>query len=618
MRSSLVASSLIVAAACGGGDVTAPQPFPDVAGVYNVTGGFDNVPSSQASFAGTLTLTQATRQASTLGGTFAITATINGQVLSGTLSLQQASVSPAGVVTFVLNEGGNETWTFTGTLAGKVISGRHTLTDGTTTLSGSWTTGSATPPTTGTIEINTSTTGSSPDPDGYLVSVDGNQVGTLGASDGGIVPGLAPGNHVVGLSGVATNCQVQGENPRTVTVTVGNTVATTFAIDCPTPAPPTGTLRITTATTGTDQDPDGYAYVVDGGASQPIGDNAVATVASVAAGTHGVALNGVASNCTVQGDNFRTVTVTAGATVPVTFTILCEVPPSLTGTLRITTTTTGTSLDPDGYDYRFDSGTSQPIGINDASTLTNVTPGTHSVRLSGLALNCAVQGANPASATISAGNTAQLAFSVTCTVLIGPPNAIAAVSGDGQSGPVGSTLGEPLVVRVTDAFGTGVGGVTVTWSAEGGGSVSQASTQTGDDGKTSITRTLGLVAGQQTTRATVLGLAGSPVTFVHVATSIPPLQVVVFSGDGQAGSAGSALPSPLVVQVVDASGNPVPGRAVVWVIGMGGGSVTPQNSTTDVEGKASTSWTLGPAPGANTVNAVVSGVGFAGFTATGN
>jgi hypothetical protein len=75
------------------------------------------------------------------------------------------------------------------------------------------------------------------------------------------------------------------------------------------------------------------------------------------------------------------------------------------------------------------------------------------------------------------------------------------------------------------------------------------------------------------------------------------------------------LPTPLVVQVLDAQNNPVPNRAVTWVIGAGGGSANPQNSTTDADGKATTQWTVG-AQGNNTLNAVVSGVGTATFSAT--
>jgi hypothetical protein len=201
------------------------------------------------------------------------------------------------------------------------------------------------------------------------------------------------------------------------------------------------------------------------------------------------------------------------------------------------------------------------------------------------------------------------------TALPDNANGIAPVSGNEQSAPVGTDLPLPLVVQVTDQFFNPIAGVPVTWSVTGGGSVSQTSTVTGPDGKTQVTRTLGNTTGTQTTLATSEGLAGSPVTFTHSATAGSANRVVKFAGDGQSAVAGSELPNPLVVQVLDAQDNPVPNRAVTWVVGAGGGHPNPQNSTTDGEGKASTRWTLG-AQGNNTLNAVVSGVGTATFTAT--
>jgi PKD repeat protein len=189
------------------------------------------------------------------------------------------------------------------------------------------------------------------------------------------------------------------------------------------------------------------------------------------------------------------------------------------------------------------------------------------------------------------------------------------VAGDLQSAPVGTALPASLVVRVTDAFGNPVSGVPVNWTADGGGSVSAASTLTDVNGQTSVQRTLGPTAGPQTTSATA-DLAGSPIIFNHTATAGNAARVLVFAGDGQEAAPGARLPEPLVVQVLDAQSNPIVGRAVTWVIGIGDGSVDPATSNTDGEGKASTQWTLGPEPGRNTVNAVVSGVGVGAFNAT--
>lgn len=204
--------------------------------------------------------------------------------------------------------------------------------------------------------------------------------------------------------------------------------------------------------------------------------------------------------------------------------------------------------------------------------------------------------------------------SFTVTAVSDDAAGIAHVSGDGQSGPVNSTLPAPLVVQVTDRFGNPIPDVTISWTFTGGGSVSEASTVTGANGQASVTRTLGGAAGQQTTLATVDGLVGSPVTFTHTATAGSATGVVKVSGDGQSALVGTELTDPLVVQVLDALGNPIPNRPLTWVTG--DGSVNPQNTTTDPQGFASTRWTLGLTPGAKTANAVVSGLQAATFNAT--
>jgi hypothetical protein len=200
------------------------------------------------------------------------------------------------------------------------------------------------------------------------------------------------------------------------------------------------------------------------------------------------------------------------------------------------------------------------------------------------------------------------------TALSEDANGIRLVSGDGQMAPVGAALPNPLVVEVTDAFGNPIEGVPVAWSPDGGGSVSATTTNTGADGLTSVSRTLGATAGTQRTFATVDGLAGSPVTFVHTATAGSASGVSIVSGNNQRGPVSTELPLPLVVEVRDAQNNAVPNVPVTWVIGTGGGSVTPTTSNTDPSGRATAAWTLGPDPVTNTVSAVAAG-GVAQFTA---
>lgn len=183
--------------------------------------------------------------------------------------------------------------------------------------------GDITEPAVGTLEVTSTTTGPEPDQDGYNVSVDGIDRGALPATGGLTINGLTPDNHLVGLTGIAGNCQIKGENPRAVTVTAGAGATVAFVITCTAPPDNAGSLRITTATTGADQDADGYLFAIDGGPTQSIGANTAITLNGVPAGAQTVSVSGVATNCTVGGGNTRQVTVTAGQTATAEFIITC-------------------------------------------------------------------------------------------------------------------------------------------------------------------------------------------------------------------------------------------------------------------------------------------------------
>ncbi len=87
-------------------------------------------------------------------------------------------------------------------------------------------------------------------------------------------------------------------------------------------------------------------------------------------------------------------------------------------------------------------------------------------------------------------------------------------------------------------------------------------------------------------------------------TPIPhtPTMLVIVSGSNQTGGVSQALAAPLVVRAADAAGRAVSGLAITWTV-TGGGSVTPATSTTDAQGQASVSWTLGTTPGTQTATA---------------
>jgi hypothetical protein len=263
------------------------------------------------------------------------------------------------------------------------------------------------PPTTGSIQVTAATSGAEPDADGYTVSVDGAGGQAVGVNGSVTFTNQAAGDHTVELSGVAANCTVAGDNPRTVTVAAGTTAPTTFSITC---SATVGDLEVTTVSTGDDIDADGYTVAVDGGTAQAIGANETLTVTDVTVGDHDVQLGDVAANCTVAGDNPRTVAVSAGGTAATQFDVTCT---SLVGDLDVVVSSTGNGV-PAGYNFTVDAGTPAAIDANATVSLTGLAVGNHDVELTDLA-NCSVTGDNPVTVAVPEGGTAQATFDVICT-----------------------------------------------------------------------------------------------------------------------------------------------------------------------------------------------------------
>ena len=175
--------------------------------------------------------------------------------------------------------------------------------------------------------------------------------------------------------------------------------------------PTTGSLEVTAATTGSEPDLDGYTVAIDGSAGEPLAVDGTVTFAQLGTGNHAVRLSGVATHCTVGGENPRTVSVTAGAAAHTAFQIACA---ALSGSLQVTAATTGTDFDPDGYTVAVDGGAGEVLASNGSVTISGLFAGDHTVVLSGVAANCRLSGENPATLTVTSGATAQVAFQMAC------------------------------------------------------------------------------------------------------------------------------------------------------------------------------------------------------------
>jgi len=109
----------------------------------------------------------------------------------------------------------------------------------------------------------------------------------------------------------------------------------------------------------------------------------------------------------------------------------------------------------------------------------------------------------------------------------------------------------------------------------------------------------------------------------HNTTGASPraTQIVIYAGQNQTATAGTAVAIPPSVQVIDQAFNGVQGVTVTYLVTEGGGSITGASVVSDANGVAAVgSWTLGAVPGPNKMTASSTGLGGSPitFTATGN
>lgn len=81
-----------------------------------------------------------------------------------------------------------------------------------------------------------------------------------------------------------------------------------------------------------------------------------------------------------------------------------------------------------------------------------------------------------------------------------------------------------------------------------------------------------------------------------------PSTLRVVAGDGQVAAVNGTLPQSLVVRATDPTGQGVPNALIRWTV-IGGGRVTPAQSTTDASGLAATTFALGSTVGSYSVKA---------------
>jgi hypothetical protein len=188
-----------------------------------------------------------------------------------------------------------------------------------------------------------------------------------------------------------------------------------------------------------------------------------------------------------------------------------------------------------------------------------------------------------------------------------PEVTVERVSGNGQNGEPGSQLGNPLVVRLVDEDGNGVGGEAVAWVvATGGGSTSPGTSETNDEGFASTQWTLGDTPGVNTLNAVVSGVGVVDFTATGDDDGSGPSAELSTISATPADIAAGTEQSTITVTVRDGQGAPVAGAAVTLSATGGGNLLTQPPGPTGSDGEA-TGTLASVVPGTKVVSAVVNG-----------
>ncbi|MDD3661902.1 MAG: hypothetical protein PHG63_02440, partial [Candidatus Dojkabacteria bacterium] len=141
-------------------------------------------------------------------------------------------------------------------------------------------------------------------------------------------------------------------------------------------------------------------------------------------------------------------------------------------------------------------------------------------------------------------------------ILYGDPVLMQKISGDNQTGTVGSQITNPFIIEIQDQAGHPLPGVTLTWQVKtGGGTLSIYNATTNTTGRAETYLTLGTVSGTDTNTVDAVrtGLTGSPARFTasadpgqidHYDIDLPSIAITSVNFD-----------PPVLIQAKDTYGN---------------------------------------------------------------
>lgn len=178
---------------------------------------------------------------------------------------------------------------------------------------------------------------------------------------------------------------------------------------------------------------------------------------------------------------------------------------------------------------------------------------------------------------------------------------ISIVSGDGQTGPTGVPLGNPLVAQAQNN-GVPAPGVGITWAVmSGSATLSPTGAVTDGAGNATVIATMGATPGPVVVRAT---RNDDPAKFVEFnLNSTLTRNLAIVGGNNQSAPTDQNPPQPLIVRATN-NNAPASGVNIGWSVVSGSASFPSPTTVTNAMGTTSTQVTLGSTPGPIVVRAI--------------
>ena len=218
----------------------------------------------------------------------------------------------------------------------------------------------------------------------------------------------------------------------------------------------------------------------------------------------------------------------------------------------------------------------------------SISPASVTTDANGLAAAQRVLGSGSGPQTAMAASSGLTTITFTQTAEAPNPTALQLISGDAQTAQAGATLANPLVVRLVDNHGNGVGGQAISWvSSPGNGSANPQDVTTSPTGFAQTNWTLANHAGDYVISAEFSGIP--PVSFTATASAGSAIRLAFTQIPVNTAADGAITPA-VRVAIQDADGNPVTSATDAITIAIGsnpaGGTLSGTTTVGAVNGVA--------------------------------